>query len=62
MTYSCKYCDKSIVHKSKYNHLKTITQKPLNESIVRRYIISNPNNDKIAEIRKRYNNIYLKKY
>ena len=50
MGYYCKLCDKSIMDNSKYNHLKSITHKMLSESIMRRYIIQNPNISDIDEI------------
>ena len=43
--------------KSKYNHFKSVTNKMLSESIMRRYIIQNPSINDIDEIMKKYNNI-----
>ena len=55
-------CDQSIMNKSKYNHLKSLTHKMLNESIMRRYFIQDPNINDIDEILRKYNNISNKKY
>ena len=62
MTYYCKFCDKSIKNKAKYNHSKSITHKTLDESVLRRYIVPNPIFDQIDEIMKRYIIIYNKKH
>ena len=62
MTYYCILCDKSLLNKSKYNHLKSIDHKILDESIIRRYIIPNPICDQIDEIKKRFVIIYNKNY
>ena len=43
MTYFCKLCDKSMMKKSKYNLLKSITHKRLDESFISRYFIRKPN-------------------
>ena len=50
------------MNKPKYNHLKSITQKTLDESIMRRYIVLNAIFDQIDEILKRYINTYIKKF
>ena len=60
--YYCKLCDKSKLNNSKYNHLKSISHKTLDESIIRRYIILNPVFDQIDEIMKRNISIHNKKY
>ena len=49
------------MNKSKYNHLKSITHKLLEESISRRYNLHDPNFDQIDELRKRYIAISKKK-
>ena len=54
MTYYCKLCDKSIMNKSKYDHLKSIGHKILDESIIPRYIIQDPNIKNIDEIMRKY--------
>ena len=46
---------------SKYNHLKSITHKILDESILRGYFILIPIFDQTDELMKRYINIYDKK-
>ena len=56
----CKLCDKSIKDKSKCNLLKSITHKLLDESIIRRCIIRNPNLNQVDEIMKNYINTYYK--
>ena len=61
MTYSCKLCDKSKMSKSKYKHFKSITQKTLDESNMRRYIIPHPVFDQIDELLKKFFNIYNEK-
>ena len=50
------------MNKSRYNHLKSVTQKLLDEPIISKYIIPNPIIKKVDEIMKRCNNIYNKKY
>ena len=62
MTYYCKFCDKSRMNKSKYNILKSIAQRKLEESFIRRCINPNPIFEQIYELMKRYNNIFNKKY
>ena len=59
--YFCELCDKSIMKKSKYNCLKSITQKLLDESIIRRYIFLNPILEQIDKIMERSVNNYNKK-
>ena len=61
MNYYCKLCDKSIMNKSKDNHLKSIIHKLLEESTIGRYIVLNPIFEQIDEVLKRYNKIYNKK-
>ena len=61
MTHYCKLCNKTVINKSKYNLLKSVTNTKINESIMRRYIILNPIFDQIDERMKRYINIYNKK-
>ena len=40
MSYYCDICDKTIKHKSKNKHLKSITQNELEESILtKRFVI-----------------------
>ena len=60
MTYYCKLCDQSKKDKSKYNHLKSITHKILDESIIKRNIIRNPDIRDIDEIMRNYIEIYKK--
>ena len=43
MSYYCDICDKTIKHKSKNKHLKSITQNELEESIHIIHSIDNPN-------------------
>ena len=62
MTYYCKLLDKSIMNKSKYNHLKSVNHKTLDELNISRYIIFNPIINEIDEIMKRYFMTYYKKY
>ena len=50
------------MNKSKYNHLKSVTLKTLDESILSRYIILNPFINETDEIMKRFINIYNNKY
>ena len=54
MTYNFVFCDKSIMNKSKYNHLKATTHNTLDEPIIRRFIIPYPIFEQIDEIMKRY--------
>ena len=61
MTYYGKLCDKSITIESKYNHLKSVTQKMLSESSMRRCIIQNPIPKDIDEIMRKYINVDIKK-
>ena len=49
------------MNKSKYNHLKSVVQIILHESITRRYIVLNPIFDQIDEILKSFFNIYIMK-
>ena len=56
MNYSCKLCDKSMTNKSKYSQLKSIGHKILDESIIRRYSVLNPNNNQIDAIMKKHIN------
>ena len=50
------------MNKSKYNHLKSLGHKILDDTLIRRYIIPNPIFDRIDEIMKRYITIFNKKY
>ena len=61
MTYYCKLCDNSMINKSKYNHLKSVTHKILDESIKGRYLFFTTFFNESDEIMKRYINIYNKK-
>ena len=62
MTYYCKLCDKSIMNKSKYDHLISISHIILDESNIRIYIIFNPVFEQMDEIMKRHNIFYNEKY
>ena len=62
MIYYCILCGKPKMNKSKYKHLKSVTHKILDESIISRHIILNPIINETDEIMKRCNNIYNKKY
>ena len=62
MTYYCNHRDESIMNKSKHNHLKSITHKKLDGSIIRRYIILVPNISENEELMKRCINICNKEY
>ena len=53
MTFYCKVCQKSMMNKSKFKHIKSITQKTLDNSVVRRYLTLNPYFDQFDEILKR---------
>ena len=61
MSYYWNLCDKSIMDKSKYNHLKSISHKMLSEYNLRRYIIQNPKIIDIDEIMRKQIVIYNKK-
>ena len=50
------------MNKSKNNHLKSINHERLDEAIIRRYIIPNPNINQIDEILKKYVMNYKEKY
>ena len=54
MTYFCKLCDKSRKSKSKYNHFKSITQKTLDKSIIKKYIILISNFDQVDELMRKF--------
>ena len=62
MTHYCKICDKTINQSSKTKHFKTKIHKTLETSIIRRYVILNPDFDEIREIVRKYVNLYTKKY
>ena len=62
MTYYCNLFKISITNKSKYNHLKSINHKTLDNSIMRRFIIANPIFDQVDEIMKRNISIFNMKY
>ena len=60
MTYFCKLFDLSIMEKSKHKHLKSIGHKILDDSIITRYNIQDPNIDDTDEIMRKFVNIYKK--
>ena len=59
MTYYCILFDESITDKSKYNNLKSIGHKVLDESNIRRYIFQNPNINDFQELMRKYNKINI---
>ena len=60
MTYYCKLCDKTINLKSKHKHFKSKNHKYLEDYIIMRYIVENPDITQINKIIKKYVNIYNK--
>ena len=62
LTYCRKLCDKSICAKSRYKHFKSLKHKAFDESILRRYIVLNPNFDENDTIMRRYINKHNEEY
>ena len=60
MTYYCNVCEKTKLNKSKYNLLKSVNLKILDESNIGRYVNPNTNISEFDEIKTRYDNIYKK--
>ena len=60
MRFFCKFCDKSIMNNSKYNHSKSISNKMLSKSSMRRYNLQKPNINDIDEILRKHIIIYSK--
>ena len=47
-----------MMYESKFKHFKSITHETLDNCIIRKHIILNPNCDQIDEIMKEYINVY----
>ena len=62
MSHYCKLCDKTIKLSSKYKHNKSENHITLEGAIIRRYIILNPDFDRVYEIMRKYVNMYNKNY
>ena len=62
MSYYCKLCDKTIKNSSKFKHNISENHIKLENRIIRRYIISNTNFDRVHEIVRNYVNSYSKEY
>ena len=62
MNYYCRLCDKTIKHTSKYKRIKSENHISSESSFIGRYIILNPDFDKVDEIMRKYVNIYNKKH
>ena len=62
MCYYSKLCDKTMKNSSKYKHNKSENHINLENRNIRRYIITNPDFDRVHEIVRKNANIYNKKY
>ena len=62
MSYYCKVCDLYIKPLSKYEHVKSMNHTWHEESIIRKYIFSNPDFDAIHRLLRNYVNVHNKKY
>ena len=61
MSYYCKLCDQTMKPSSKYKHNKSTYHIGLENRILSRYIIINPDFDRVHEIVRKYVKIYTKK-
>ena len=62
MTFYCKLCDKTINLKTKHKHLKSKKLNYLEDFIIMRYIVENPDITQPNEIMQKYIDIHSKKY
>ena len=62
MNYYCKVCDIYMKPLSKFKHVKFMNHTWHKESIIRRYIFSNPDFDEIDRIFRKYVKVHNKKY
>ena len=62
MYWSCDICDKVINEDFRNNHLKSGFHKRLLNSIMRKYVISNPKPNKIDDTIKKYLRLHCKNY
>ena len=62
MSYNSKLGDKTLKLSSKYKQYKSENHTMLERRIIRRYLILNPDSDRMYDIVRKYVNIYNKKY
>ena len=62
MNYYCEICDNYMKPLSKYKHVRSMNHVWHEESIIRRYISSNPDIDTIDKILRNYVYIHNKKF